>query len=343
MRTLALSMCLVMSAVVGTASGQSAPMQENQKSVMVFDIRMDMIRDSNLGKELNLAEQMGNIPAGPDAPDPSKIDRIFGAMSAPESMEAAMQMPAKMAMDFFVRVKFSDTKSVETMMNKAKEENGGVVEKNGKTFYKAPDDGQTPPGLMMHQVDANTVEMSTEAYAFRSDMAPFTDNLKTAWSKAPNEAIRIAMDLEGAKSFLAEAVDMGKQQMAGNPMMAGAGEAYLDLIDNMKDMRLSIDLSGANLLTLNATGVSDDEAQELKDGLDSLLFTAREGGKSQLEMLSAMNPEGGVIAGKILDSLVAKKDGSSVSITIPKPEGFDRVVIGAVQGMMGGMGAADDF
>jgi hypothetical protein len=341
MRVLALTLFLMLSVVCAPALGQSE-LQEKQKAVVVFDVRMDMIRDCALGKTLKLEDKLNAMHAqsGDNGPNPSKLERIFGAMSAPEDMASAMSIQmGDMPMEFFVRMKFKDADSAKAILAEAEKDNGGTVEKDGKTFYKAPPSSGMPEGLLMHAVDDTTVEMGTEAYVFMKNRTPFTDNLKAAWEKSPNEAIRIAMDLQGAKGLISEAVEMGKQQGGGNPMVG----VYLDLVDNMKDVGISLDFSGKNLLTIRATGVNDSDAVELKEGLDSLLGMAKMGGQTQLPNIKQMDPEGGAVLEKILNSLNAKSEGTDVSVVIPKPEGFDKAVENAVNqfgAMFGGGGFA---
>jgi hypothetical protein len=327
MRVLAFTLFLMLSVVCAPALGQSE-LQENQKAVFVFDIRMDMIRDCELGKSLKLEEKMNDMHAqsGEDGPNPAKLVRIFGALSAPEDMASAMTIQmGEMPFEFFVRMKFNDAESAKKLMAEAENDNSGTVEKDGKTFYKAPQKSGMPDSVLMHAIDETTIELGTEAYVFMNNMAPFTDNLKAAWGKAPNEAIRMAMDLEGAKGLISEAVAMGKQQ-GGNPMVG----VYLDLLDNMKDLRISLDFAGKNLLTLNATGVNEEDAEELKSGLDSLLGLAKEGGKAALPQLRQMDPGAADVVGEILNSLNAKGSGTDVTVAIPKPDGFDKAIESAM-------------
>jgi hypothetical protein len=299
---MALTLFLMLSAVCAPALGQSE-LQEKQKAVFVFDIRMDMIRDCELGKTLKLEEKLSDMHAqgGQDGPNPAKLVRVFGAMSAPEDMASAMTLQmGQLPMEFFIRMKFADAEATKKLMSEVENSNGGTVEKNGKTYYQAPPAAGMPEGVLMHAVNETTVEMGTEAYVFSENRAPFTDNLKAAWSKAPNEAIRMAMDLNGAKALISEAVAMGKQ--GGNPMV----NQYLDLVDNMKD------------------------AEELKEGLDSLLLIAKEAGKGGLGQLRQMDPEGADVAAEILNALNTDGSGTEVIIAIPKPSGFDKAIANAM-------------
>jgi hypothetical protein len=250
-------------------------------------------------------------------------------------MAAAMQMQAgTLPIDFFVQIKVNDEATVNKVMAKAEEENVGKVEDNGKTFYKMPAENGGPEGIMMRKVSATSLEVGTEKYLFRPDRTPFTANLQSALKNSPKGDIRIVMDLEGAKGLIAEAVEMGKQ----NPPNAMV-PAYLDLVDNMKDIAISINLSEGDLMALKATGVNEADATELKEGLDSLLGTAKLAMQGMLPMLREQDPDGAAVVEKLAGTLNAKSEGTTVSINIPTPDGFSEWVIkqaAMMQQMMGG-------
>ena len=97
-----------------------------------------MERNSTLAPML---DQM-QAQSGDDGPSPSSIDQVFGAMSAPETLDAAMQMQSgKMTLDFFVQMTMNDPASVTKLMAKAEEENAGTAEHDGSTFYMLPANG----------------------------------------------------------------------------------------------------------------------------------------------------------------------------------------------------------
>src|SRR5210317_1844331 len=89
MRIALLSLLLLVGAICSPLQAQSAPLADNQKAVMAIDVRLDMLRDSDLAKTLNLEEQIKALSQQNDGVDPSKLNRVFGALSAPESMEDA--------------------------------------------------------------------------------------------------------------------------------------------------------------------------------------------------------------------------------------------------------------
>lgn len=337
MRVVAFSLFLLLSVVCAPAMAQSDALDEKQKAVVVFDVRMDSVRSSDLAKKVELADKISQMheQSGDDGPNPAKIDRIMGAMSAPENMEAAMSVQmGQMPMNFFVKMYFNDAAEATKLVDKAKEDNGGTVDHDGKTFYKLPEQAGAPEGIMMHQVDDKTLEIGTETYLFRADRNVLTANLAEAARKSPKAAVRLALDIEGAKGLVAELVAMGKQQ-APDPTVG----VFMDLIDNIKDIAIVLDVSGGDLLTINANGVNEDEAAELKEGLDSLLGMAKMGIQGTLPMIRDQDPDGAAIVEQLADSLKAQGSGTAVSVTIPTPTGFDDWVVkqaGMLEAMMGG-------
>ncbi len=318
-----LAMLLLCSAITAPLMGQTAPLDEKQKAVVVFDLRLDLLMGSELAKSLKLQEQFDKMAAqqGGNGPDPSTIAGLFGAMSAPENMEAAQGFNGgELPIEFFVKIKFKDASAATAAMEKLLESDPTAFERNGKTYYRPKEDG-APENAVVHQFDATTLEFGTDAFVFHPNQKVLTEALSAAWTKMPEkEAVRIAIDMAGASSLLAEAVEFGKQ--AADPTSAG----FLELVDNMKNLRLSVDLSGANLITLNSTGVDSEQAEELQGGLDALLGMAKMAGTMQVNQLKQQDPAMSGILETVLKSLEAKVDGDEVSVVIPKPAGFDDAV-----------------
>jgi hypothetical protein len=328
MRTALLFSLLLVGLLGSHAQAQTVPIEESQKAVLAFELRLDMLRDSELGKSLNLKDQIGEWAEqqGNGGPDPTTISRIFGVASAPESMEAAQGFATgQVPIEFSVKIDFVDAASADAFVADAKEKGAEAVEKNGKTYYRPTNEG-SPEGVVMHLATSTTVEMGTDAYVFNGDLGQIlSSGLGEAWKKVPDDAIRMAMDLEGAKDFVAEAVAMGQENAEG--MTA----AYLGLVDNAKNIRFGHDLSSKNILTLQATCTSESDAEELRGGLDSMLGMAQMGGGMMVGQLNQMDPAAGAALKELLDSLKATSDGAEVGVVVPKPAGFDDAVKSAAE------------
>lgn len=303
-----------------TTLAQDSPLAEDQKAVLVFDVRMDRIQDGEMGKLLDLESRMDDMTDDPDAPPASSVSRIFGAASAPDNMAQFEEMEdgGDLPMEFFVNIKFKDAEIAAAQMDKMKEKSE-EIEIDGATYYK-PSDDDAPAGLLMKVVNSTEMEVGTETYLTRSDRKVFTDGLNAAWSKIPDDAIRLAFDMAGAKSLMDDVMAMGRETVPPN------FGAFVDLLGNAKDMRLSLDPDGANLLTLSATGVDEDSAVHLQEGLDSILGIGKGFAQGQVGALRSVDKGAFEVASEILKSLTPTVSGDQVEIKIPKPEGFNEAV-----------------
>ena len=326
MRFTILPALLLVALVVPNLHAQSNQLEQSQMAVVSFDINMDKIRDSEMSKTLDLESKIQKAAPKSDNLDPASIKRVFGAMSAPESMEVAKSYKGEgpLPFDFFARAELVDSAAADEAM-KQFQEKGEAVEVGGKTFYKSTDE-KAPPGMLAHRVDDSTIEIGTEAYLTRADRKVFTEGLTTAWKKAPDEAVKIAMDLEGAAGLVAELQEMAAAN--GPPNFA----AYYELIGAISDMHITIDMDGDNLLTIGLTGKSESEAEELEGGIGSLIGMGQMVGMSSVGQLKQMSPDLGAMAEKMLEALKATREGSDVSVKLIHPEGF----AAAIKAMMGG-------
>ncbi len=328
MRTALLFSLLLVGLLSAPVQAQSIPIEENQKAVLAFEFRLDKLRDSELGTALNVKDKISDWAAQQDeeGPDPTTITRIFGVASSPENMDQAQTFATgQVPIEFSVKIEFIDAESASNFVEMTKEKGAEEVEKNGKTYYR-PTDESAPDGVVMHLATSTTVEMGTDAYVFNGDLGQIlSTGLDDAWKKVPDDAIRLAIDLEGAKDFVAEAVAMGQENAEG--MVA----AYLGLVDNAKNIRFSLDLSSKSILTLQGTCTSESDAEELRGGLDSMLGMAQMSGGMMVGQLSQMDEAAGAALKELLDSLKATSDGAEVGIVIPKPAGFDDAVKSAAE------------
>jgi hypothetical protein len=328
--------CLMLVAGLSqSALAQTAPLDEKQKAVLLFDVRLDRLQESELAKSMGMKEMMQQSGASAEI-DFSKAVRIFGMVSAPESVQALQQMQAggtEMPVEFSMKVQFANEGALNDVLNKAKTESTEFT-KGGKTYYR-PKDEKAPKNICMGQMDETSLVLGTDAFVFLPDQkAAFSEGLKSSWGTvAKNEdSIRIVVDMVGAKALIDEAIEMGKE---GAPPMA---VGFMELVPTMNDLRITMDLSGGNLFTLGSTCKDSECATNLNDALDSIFGMAKMAGQAQLgQMKEAPGLEGLVdVADQILKALKPNLDGNSVTVTIPKPEGFEAAVQQATT-MMPGM------
>jgi len=254
--------------------------------------------------------------------DPASMSKMTAAMSLPDNIGAFQGMGpgADLPMDLFTTMTFKDAASADDAFAKMKE-NSEEVQVGGKTYFK-PDDPNSPAGLLGERSGDSMFVMGTEKYITRSDRTFATDGLKSAFSKMPEDAVRIAIDVEGMPALKEEIIDMAAQSA---PQFA----AYAELLNNITDLRITVDLDGENLLTISATGKDADMAEEFAEGLDSMLGMGKMGIMMQAGAIPDEDAKKAVMA--IAESLSAKADGTEVSVIVPKPEGFNK----AIQGLVG--------
>lgn len=326
MRTLLMAVSLMIGLLASPALGQSAELAENQKAVISFDIQLQKLMNSEMAQTLGLSDKLSDaVVKNEDSLDPGSVIRIFGAVSAPESMEAMQSFKGEgtLPLDFFARVEMVDAAAATKAIEELKEKSV-AVEMGGKTYYR-PEKDDSPDNIMATLADETTLEFGTTAWLTRADRSVFSEGLTESWKKTPDEAVRIAMDMVGATELINAAIEQGKQAVPPN------FAAFVELLGAAKDLRISIDLEGANLLTIGATGKSESDAEDLQGGLNTLVGFGQMAGTQYVGMLKQQSPDLGNIVEKLLADLGATLEGDNVTLAIPRPEGLGA----AIQGMMG--------
>jgi hypothetical protein len=305
-----------------TVVAQTAPLDEKQKAVLLFDIRLDRLQESELAKSMGIKEMMQKSGASAEI-DPSKAVRVFGMVSAPESVQALQQIQAggtEIPVEFFLKIKFANDGALKEVMHWVKTESHEFT-KVGKTYYR-PKDEEAPKNLCLGQVDGTSLVLGTDAFVLLPDeKEAFSEGLKSAWDTVAEseDSIRIVVDMVGAKALIDEAIEMGKE---GAPPMA---VGFMELVPTMNDLRITMDLSGGNLFTLGSTCKDSECATNLNRSLDSIFGWAERAGRAQLDQMKESPGRQGLVAvaDEILESLKPNLVGNSVNLTIPKPEGLE--------------------
>jgi len=295
---------------------QQSPLETKEKAVIQFEFNLEKITQSELGKKLGLADKLDDLPnIDSEDIDPNSISRVYGALSLPEDIAVFedLQPGDAMPMEMFSRVEINDGKTIAEALAKMAEKSEEVTIGN-KTFMK-PTAEDSPEGMLMQQADEKTIEMGTAKYLTRENREVMSDGLNKAWDMAPDHAIRLVVDVAGMESLKEGLIE----RVA---LMAPQGVAYAELLNNIDNLRLTIDLDGKDLLTLSATGKDEELAEEFADGINSLLLFA----KLSLDPAGAPTEQASKVFQEIKDSLDAGVDGNEVSLKIPRPEGFGEVI-----------------
>ena len=316
MRFTILSALLLVALVVPNLHAQSNQLEQSQMAVVSFDLNMDKIRNSEMSKTLDLEGKIDDATPQSDSLDPANVKRVFGATSLPGAIKDVQgyKVEGPLPVEFFARVELISSAAADNAMKQIQEK-GEAVEIEGKTFYKSTED-DAPEGLLAHLVGDSTIELGTEAYLLRADRKVFTEGLTAAWKKVPDEAVKIAMDFEGAPDLVAELQEMATASIPEN------FAAYAELIGGISGMHITIDMDGDNLLTIGMTGKSESQAEEIEGGLGSLIGIGQLAGMAQVGQLKQISPDLGAMVEQILEALKADREGNDVSVKLIHPDGL---------------------
>lgn len=316
LRSMGLAILFAASSLISLSSVQAqSDLADEDRATILFDIRMGKMRDGDFMQELE--SELEDLRAMSDETgfDPETVQRIFGAACMPAGMEEFDQPDLPESVQFFVRMEMTDLESAQNLLDSMQ---GEEVELNGQTYFSPQE------GFYAHVIeDENTIEIGTEKYLTQATRRVFTERLDAAFKKTPDFGIRIVADLESESELISEMVETAKEE--GEPMMA----PMLDLIDNAGDLSICIDFDSDNLLSIAATGNNEEDAEELRGGLDGLLGMAKMfGGAAAGEIPDADMAD---MAKEFLESLQATRDGMTVRIDIPRPEGFENAIRQALE------------
>ncbi|MEM7455131.1 MAG: DUF1559 domain-containing protein [Planctomycetota bacterium] len=338
-------------------------LSDQQKAVVAFDLRVERVFESELGQSLQLEEVIAETTASPNEQETIRsIVRLFGAVSAPEDMDSLMgtmmgtvedapkievrepqiegeyeeepldiaesmedfQAPA-LPLEFFVQMKFDDASYAESMFNSMREiDYDREMPVNGTMMYGS---NFAPENVRIHMPDETTIEIGTVNYLALPDRRVFSDGLDTEWSKVADDAVRLAVDVEGARPFINDA----KAQADG--MMPMEAVAIINLVDNISSMRASADLSSDTMLQMIFSGTNPAATEELLSGIEALLFMGKMAGKNMVNEMESEIEGSAEVFGPMVDSLAAAQQGNEIAVTITKPAGFDEFAVGVVEKM----------
>ena len=315
--------------------GQSIP--KEKRAEVAFEIRMDKLRGTPIYAMIEQNARMVQSESGLDSDiDFEKVVRVWGAVQLPEAVDDFKAMEdlepgSALPMELFMSVEFADAETATQAMDELKEQSK-EVQVDGKTYYAPTDSADMPSNMLGHMVNSTTIQYGTSDYLnIGAGPNVFSSGLTNAWNGVADDAIRIALDLDNARSLIDEL--MADARASAPPMMGG----MFDLVNKTSNLGLAMDFKdGGNLLSLMFNGADDEAAEELRGGLDGMLAMAKLFGGQAVEEMRQQDEGMADTMSSILRSLSAKRDGSRVDIVIPKPDGFEDTLKSLMQ--MGGVG-----
>ena len=342
MRSLGMKLLAFAAVAMITAPVLAQSDTQGAKADVVFELTPSKIIDSPLGKKMGFADLLATRPPG--APDFNSIKRVFAGVIAPESAEKLEEMQqggGDNDMQFFMRIEFSTAEAAKEMLDEMSNENGGEVERNGKTYYSPPEVSGAPQGAVFYMANDKTIAMASGAFVDKTDGVPLTSALATSWKAMPKSAFKFSIDGVNARNLVKSLVKDGKKN-ANNPIVG----AVLDLFPTMDNINLSIDFASKDLVKLNMMSSDEGKASDINDGFKSLVSLAKPMAKQGLMMIKDDAPDSAATLGKLVDGMDVKQTGKSVTLNVPRPEGFEDAIEEVVplaqqlmfQIMLGGMG-----
>ena len=318
-----LSAALVVVAV-SFMSGLNAQAQvpaENQ-SVIAFDVQLAKIRAGEFFKKMDGDTLLTQIDT-PDEVDLTKMDRVIGSVGYPNSVQelATMGPGSNIPMEFFVRIFWSDEQVADELYADFKGKSR-IDSLNGQECLR-PDSNNDPQNISIRRIDTKTIEMGTDLYAAQKSRQFQTPPLAAAFKKLPKVPVRFAVDALSAEAFVKEALQFAGQAMPPEAAM------MLSPVENIATIGFAADLEGNNLIVLNIEGKDDQMTSVLENTFNGLLAMAKASGAQAMDQ--APSKEIADVGKQILDSMKFTRSGNTLSMIIPRPEGFDGAFTEAIQ------------
>ena len=312
------TVCLMAVGLIGLmcsspSSGLQSPTRE-RPAVIAIDVNMERLHSSGLDQIFQ------EVQAGAARNEVQAVilsaKRMTGALSAPESLQSIMTMsPGQpIPMDFFLKLQFADVDAQAKALANLKEGFEEVTEE-GKKRFKPTLDG--PANIRMVVVDATTIELGTLNYLNRPDRLVNTPALNDVWKSMPDHAIRLAIDFDGARRLLDDAGKMLAEQ--AEPQF----KPFVEMLAQMASLKLSVDATDTNMVAIAITGRDEKTAEDLHVTLDGFLNMAKFMMGAQVAEMKKESPKVGEVLGAILTSLRAVKNGTLVTVEIPRPAGLE--------------------
>ena len=309
--------CVIIPLAFGMNHSANGQVPEADKAVLAFDVYLDRLGASKMAKQNELDGPMNPLGGAPtDLFEPEDVRRLFGSVSAPPNTQAiqnAGQPGEPLPFDFFLRMQFKSQELGDKFMADVQQKSETTTIQ-GKTFFRPPADSPGPSNIVMQRIAPDTFEFGTERYLLMPNRNLFSSRLAAAWPKMPRAAVRVALDLDGARHL----IDEGLKSIPGG--VPAPAQPAVALVNSTSVLRLGLDLTGENLFWLTATARDEASANQVNGILGGLLAMGKQMGQGALQAAPPAAQKPGT---EILNALVTQQDGVDVSVTIPLPEGLE--------------------
>ncbi len=188
--TLAIALSWVTHADV---NAQTAP----AKSVIAFELKPRQLAGHPL---VRLAAKNAN----PEAKRLAKAERILGYASVPNDLKLLQDLSVDQAIpfDFVITIDFASKSDRLAAIGEDELQYFERITKKGKTFYTYPSDNSN----LVLIVEDMKVELGTSNYMSMTDRDFATPELTKQFASMQSAPLRVATDLDGARTFINSAL-----------------------------------------------------------------------------------------------------------------------------------------
>lgn len=227
--------------------------------------------------------------------------------------------------NFFIRFDFVNAEVTNNFREMNLWPNPEPTEIDGKSFHLVPDFDESAPGnIAWWQPGETSLEIGTMEYLTQSTRRFFTPRLSKTWGSMSDQAVRLAVDLEGVATLVGELVALGSESVP-----AAIGN-QLALINGISTLQLAVDPEMEDMVSLVINAKDSETAGSLQSTLSEYIGMAKILGSGATAEMEQLSPKAGKAAGEILQSLDVAQADNRIAIQIPRPDGMDEAVDEAV-------------
>lgn len=287
-----------------------------------FDLDLQRLTDKHFS---SMFAEMENVPLtqGPQSLF-AGAKRVSGSVSLPENIGDLFngRPPQGVPLNFYLRLEMRTAQAAQTLWDGISNDDFEPVPDQDESWLKPNQYG--PANLRLHRVNESTVEFGTQDYLQNNHRKFNSAGVDRQLASLPKHALRLAIDLTDSADKIQALIAAGVEQLP--PQAAGPIQPFLEEINKIATLSLSLDMLDEKILTLAIDGRSEEDAQALLDTLNGLLNMAKFGAGAQLEELHQASPQTGRMMNSLLGSLKSTRTDQTVRLAIPKPAGFDEAI-----------------
>ncbi len=313
------AMLLFIAGCVLPSSTWAQELPEDGKATIAFDFQVARMMEEADGIGIDTNPLMQLPLQNIEGVSLGSLERVYGAVNLPASTQDFMVFDpqAEPPVDAFVRIRFKTVEGAEQLWEHLSK-TGEEVEIDGARFLV--ENSNSPNSSMAQKTDSREIEVGTGGFLKRKDRKVRTALLIEAFNAAPDAAARIAIDMQGNSELIKEVMEMARDQA---PPMAAP---FIGLLDNAKYLIASTDLKNKNLMTLAIQAVDESNAEELKEGLNSLLEIGKMTAAQQLSDPPPGMLETATMMQNLINGIRAEQDGAVVKVAVDADEKLIRAM-----------------